>query len=242
MKHKNDRNVVCETQLGKIIVNRNDLYIGKSIMDGGYYEIDSINSIVDFIKKTCRYSNPQLLDIGANIGTHALVYSQVSNAEVHCFEAQRAVFNMLAGTVALNGIDNVYLYNRAVSNKSGEIIEFDRPNYDTKINIGGFELIPPHYSDGGTQDPTDEKEKVETLRIDDLQLDRVAYIKIDIEGMETLCVEGLKETIMRCRPVLVIETFKTDSEKLKNMLKECNYSWSTRGVDLWCQPSEIDFD
>jgi len=242
MKQRSNRNIVCETPLGKIIVNQNDLYIGKSIIDGGYYEIDSISSLVDFINKTSKYSNPQLLDIGANIGTHALAYSQVPNAEIHCFEAQRAVFNMLAGTVALNGIDNIYVYNRAVSNRSGEIIEFDKPNYDAQINIGGFELIPPHHSDSGTQNPTDEKEKIETLRIDDLEFDRVAYIKIDIEGMETLCIEGLKETIMRCRPVLVIETFKTDSERLKNMLKELNYSWDARGVDLWCKPSEIDFD
>ena len=236
---RSNRNQVCNTQFGQIIVNRNDLYIGASIIRGGYYELEEIKSLVELIRKTNRHSRPQLLDIGANIGTHMLAYSEIEGSEVHCFEAQRAVFNMLAGTVALNGIDNVYLYNRAVSDRSNEEIEFDRPDYDSQINIGGFELLPPHHSDGGTRRPTNQKEKVSTLRIDDLGLDRVAYIKMDIEGMEASCLRGAKETITRCRPVLVMETFKSNFNELSGILTDLGYSWENKGVDVHCFPAEF---
>lgn len=233
-----ERNRVAETPYGKIIANNHDLYISRSIINGGYYEIDGIKSLVSLIEETRRFENPQILDIGANIGTHALAYCQIRGAEVHSFEAQRAVFYMLAGTLALNGIDNVWVHHRAVSDRTGEWIEFDRPNYDSAINIGGFELLPPHHSDGGTLKPTDEKERVQTMRIDDLGLDRVTYAKIDIEGMEAECLEGMRETIKRCRPVLVIECFKADPARIFKILTELGYGWETHGVDLWCRPSE----
>lgn len=43
------------------------------------------------------------------------------------------------------------------------------------------------------------------MRIDDLCLSRCDFIQLDIEGMEPLAIEGARETIQRCRPVLMIE-------------------------------------
>lgn len=45
----------------------------------------------------------------------------------------------------------------------------------------------------------------QTIRIDDLGLTDVALIKIDAEGWEPHVLEGAKETISKCRPVVVAE-------------------------------------
>ena len=46
--------------------------------------------------------NPVFLDIGANIGSFSFGVQDLC-AEVHAFEPQPIIFNMMAGSVALNG-------------------------------------------------------------------------------------------------------------------------------------------
>lgn len=46
---------------------------------------------------------------------------------------------------------------------------------------------------------------VPVMTIDDLQLEDVDLIKLDIEGMEYDALRGARQTILRCRPVVMIE-------------------------------------
>jgi hypothetical protein len=48
--------------------------------------------------------------------------------------------------------------------------------------------------------------EVETRTLDSFSIDDVAVIKIDVEGHEENVLCGARETIDRCRPVLVVET------------------------------------
>jgi FkbM family methyltransferase len=43
------------------------------------------------------------------------------------------------------------------------------------------------------------------IRLDSLELTNVDYIKIDCEGFEYRVLQGAKQTIQRCRPIVVIE-------------------------------------
>ncbi len=47
--------------------------------------------------------------------------------------------------------------------------------------------------------------RVPVITIDELGLQDCALITLDVEGYEPFAVEGAKETIERCRPVLLIE-------------------------------------
>jgi FkbM family methyltransferase len=46
---------------------------------------------------------------------------------------------------------------------------------------------------------------IELVSLDSLQLQNVAFIKIDVEGHEQDVLEGAQETIRRCRPVVLVE-------------------------------------
>jgi len=50
-----------------------------------------------------------------------------------------------------------------------------------------------------------------TFRIDDLALDNVTAIKIDVEQSEIPVLKGARETIARCRPVVLIELLRDTS-------------------------------
>ena len=54
-------------------------------------------------------------------------------------------------------------------------------------------------------DPASTNGDTRIIRLDSLNLQNVDYIKIDCEGFEYRVLQGAKETIQRCRPVVVIE-------------------------------------
>lgn len=69
-----------------------------------------------------------------------------------------------------------------------------------------------------------------TIRIDDLGLEDCAFIKLDVEGMEMAVLEGAKKTIMRCRPVMLVELndgclnrFGQTKQTIIKMVEDFNY-------------------
>jgi FkbM family methyltransferase len=70
----------------------------------------------------------------------------------------------------------------------------------------------------------EEKIEVSLITIDSLNLDKVHFIKIDVEGYEPLVIQGAIETIKKCKPIIAIEVWKdhygnVDIEFTKNMFK-----------------------
>ncbi|MGZ3361644.1 MAG: FkbM family methyltransferase, partial [Xanthobacteraceae bacterium] len=68
--------------------------------------------------------------------------------------------------------------------------------------------------------------------IDEINLPRVDFIKIDIEGMEMEALEGGRATIEKCLPVMLIEKIKADSMQLVGWLEERGYKVMQAGINL----------
>jgi FkbM family methyltransferase len=65
---------------------------------------------------------------------------------------------------------------------------------------------------GNTHICDDRQGDVQVITLDSLNLADVDYIKIDTEGYELHVLEGARETLLRCRPVVNIEQ-KSNSEQ-----------------------------
>ena len=52
---------------------------------------------------------------------------------------------------------------------------------------------------------TDDTNKVELKKLDDYELTDVDFIKIDVEGYENQVVLGAKETLLRNKPIIIVE-------------------------------------
>ena len=84
-------------------------------------------------------------------------------------------------------------------------------------------------------------ETVETIRIDELALNKVRLMKIDTEGMEHKVLSGAADTIGRCRPLIFLEYEKTDFEFVKAFLRDAKYrSYYAQRPNILCVPGEID--
>jgi len=236
------RNVLTQTDFGPMIININDDTISSCISKHGYWGTGEITLIQNTLSSLFDTTQPMcLLDVGTNVGTHTLAFAKFPfpQVTVHGFEAQREMFYMVAGTVALNCLSNVYLHHIAVSNVSGAEISMPKVDYDSKSNFGSYELERAKQSNTADMYLDGEFETIKTICIDDLHLTNVRLIKIDVEGMEDKVVEGARHTIESQRPLLFIEMFKTDFDKIKAYLKSQHYlMYVTPLLDVICIPGE----
>src|SRR4029434_5037763 len=93
--------------------------------------------------------------------------------------------------------------------------------HDHAFAIGSVSGRPVRFSDGGAgaQPSAAGTIPVETLSIDDLvereRLDRVDFIKMDVEGGETEALIGAAETIRRFRPKLGISVYHSLNDLIR---------------------------
>lgn len=143
-------------------------------------------------------ANDVVLDIGAFIGDTALIFAK-QGADVWAFEPYADAFTALRWNCRRdNGPYTIHCINAAVGDgnplkATGEFGETGK-NYGTRM-CKAVEGGPP------------------SLRIDDLNLYRVTFVKIDCEGCEPLVLDGMQETIRRHKPKLLIELYDGLLEK-----------------------------
>ena len=130
------------------------------------------------------------------------------------FEAQEPMFRLLQKNLQENCIPNVDARNVAVGDvcdpASVGITDFVEdlgvvyPNWayggSGMFNLGGIGVCAPT----GTH-VSAAAHVVPMVSIDSLELPRVDYMKIDVEGCEPLVLLGAQETIKRCKPVILFE-------------------------------------
>ena len=178
-----------------------------------------------------------MLDVGANFGLYALACArtlQPLGGAVHAWEGQRMLSYMIAGSAALNSLENLFVHHACVGN-STEPVPIPRFDYFQPMNFGSVEF-------GATQhEPLDQKrqtstESVRQVRLDDLELENVCMIKIDVEGMEEAVLDGCAKTIKRNRPIVLIEYLKSDAARLAEFFRERNYTVHVYNGDFLCIP------
>lgn len=233
-------NRVVQSKFGPIIVNPLDSHIGRGILQHGYWgehDIQLIRQLLDLRLQ----ARPQVTfyDVGANVGTHTLALARLfgERIRIRAFEAQTEVFNMLCGTLALNGLHRIKAHRVAVSDRDGGQITFSLPDYRAENNIGGLELLPPAHSDNQGMQRSGEIETVETVTIDAFA-EAVDFIKLDIEGMEHLALDGAGNALSTHRPMLLIEILKTDHGRLYESLRRHRYRIYHKYPDVVCIPEE----
>ncbi len=95
-----------------------------------------------------------------------------------------------------NRCDHVRTYKMAVTDRSGDTVEME-PLEATLTAGGTVNIGHTGIGQGG--------DLVFTVRLDDLPLPPVAFIKMDVQGAEAAALAGMQALIARDRPVLFVE-------------------------------------
>ena len=190
-------------------------HLGQAIIKDGSYESGVINSVKSFIyKKNFNNSNIHLVDVGANIGTHTVGFSEIYKSAIS-FEPNPIISKILEANISINNIHNAEVRKTALSNISGNMV-LSVP----KENYGNASLKKTGVSDGfELETKTLDSELLGIYSDDDLIL-----LKVDVEGHELEVIEGAKEFLSRHNVIIVLEhTKSSSSEKLYDLLKDNSY-------------------
>lgn len=170
---------------------------------GNSWDQKLIDCICSYIPNT-----GTIIDVGGHIGTHAIPYSKRNpNAVVYTFEPQSYIRNILEQNKILNSADNLTILPFGAGHCERKVHlanDFRSDGYSIEQTVDYTSQTPSNYGGLGiTNDPKGEEIHLKT--IDSFGFENVTYIKIDIEGGETLAVYGARNTIQTYRPILLIE-------------------------------------
>jgi FkbM family methyltransferase len=203
-------NAVIKGKYGYYTYNKNDIFIGKSLEYYGEYS----DFEVKLFEQICEEGDI-VIEVGANIGAHTLPLSQFVGKQglVYAFEPQRIIFQTLCANLAINSISNVICHPYAVAAEEGFFL-VPRFDYNEENNYGGIEISK--YSRG---------EKVRVVKLDDfIHPLKLTLLKIDVEGMEYEVINGAKNIIERCKPILYVENDRKEkSSDLISLIRSLNY-------------------
>lgn len=236
--------ILASTHHGSMIVNRNDYHqtstgsygVGYQILATSSFDQSEVKLALRLIQKRRKYHNEGVvaLDCGANIGVHTLEWakSMTGWGEVYAFEVQEKVFYALAGNIALNNCFNVTAKNVALGAEKG-MVAVPQPNYHQPASFGSLEIRQSETNEYIGQDINYTNTKdIEIISIDSLNLERVDFVKIDVEGMEEEVLKGAQETIKTQTPILLVEHIKSDKEFLKSFFGALEYKIFPLGLNV----------
>lgn len=134
------------------------------------------------------------IDIGANEGIYSYALSKLCEV-VEVFEPQPWCAEIISAYSKYRK-RNINVYSMGLSEFNGSLI----------LNIPIIDGKPKFYL-ATFRDLDSEKSCIEipVARLDDYNFTEISFIKIDVEGHESEVLKGARETILREKPVLLIE-------------------------------------
>jgi len=136
-------------------------------------------------------------DGGANQGIYTTAFANYVGAtgKVISIEPMKYAVDLIQKNCELNGLDNVEIANAGLSDEIGTA------RLDLSEGVGSASIT----NDYGGEDVIEiETTTIDTL-VEQFSLDRVDFIKLDIEGAELKALYGAKNTIEKFNPRFCLE-------------------------------------
>ena len=173
----------------------------------------AVSSFEDYIKDELDMSEGSFIDVGAHIGKHSLYAAKKlgSKGKVLSIEADSETSELLRTNVALNNLHNIKVF---------EVVCLDM----TRL----VNFYSDYYSSTNSVFINDRERKADSkisFGLDDLfpNIKDVKIIKIDVEGAETMVIDGAMHLIKNNLPKIIFEGNK-NVEGIQRRLKGLNYS------------------
>ncbi len=166
-----------------------------------------------------------VLDIGANVGVFALAAAAAGAERVHAFEPMPRIHAALAQNLARNGDLPVQSWQIAVADAEGSAAMYD-PGGDLPTSASLSRDFAHHFF--GDLPSV----QVPVARVDhwvaEEGIAHVDLIKLDVEGHEAAALRGMRETVLRDRPTLLIEVLGIYEAEIRALVTELfgdHYTW-----------------
>lgn len=167
-------------------------FIDNEIFWKGVYE----EGLLDFLQSQIK-ADDVYLDIGANIGQHALFVSHlVTQGAVYAFEPNASIYTQFKDSVEANSVSNIHIYNMGLGKETKQETLFINTE-----NVGGSSMLS--YKDEMKSVTIYVEKGDEVLQRADVK--KVDFIKLDVEGYEYEVLLGLSHVISTNKPKMIVE-------------------------------------
>lgn len=179
--------------------------IGDSVVIDGRYETDVLDAIAEWLlpRAVPDHRTAIALDVGANIGNHALAFAPLF-AKVLAFEPNPIALHLLRANVELNAVSNIEIYACGLGHADGQFRYALVPD-----NLGGGRFLSDRaLSSNG---PMFDVRNGDALLSRREEGQRIGLVKVDVEGMEDSVFQGLSKTLREHKPVVLFEALTPEA-------------------------------
>jgi len=144
-----------------------------------------------------------VFDIGANIGMFSIYAALRTRNKVLAFEPVPANYTLLINNVTANGLQNIQVVTKAVSDshKVVEMLIFEKEMTGCRI--------PSPILDRGVHNSRRQMMQVECITVteamDAFSVDRIDFLKLDCEGEEFAILYGLEQVVLKSIGSIALE-------------------------------------
>jgi FkbM family methyltransferase len=187
-----------------------DTYFAPYYQKDNGFQVDHLDVILKYV--TCF---DVAVDGGAHVGSWSVKMAQHFKT-VHAFEPATDTYLCLSHNIQAH--KNINAYHIALGEEYQKI---DMVDDDKRIGNTGARYIKPG-------------EQIDMQSLDSLRLKDVGLIKLDVEGYEYYALRGAVQTILKYKPVVVIEkkSFKDRFEKNEKHADEYLWRLGMKAVDI----------
>jgi FkbM family methyltransferase len=179
----------------KMLVSNADEGLGPHLIGDGYWEVWTTRFIAQHVRP-----GMVCIDAGANLGYYTVLMADMCgpNGRVIAAEPVPETRGFLTRNVALNGFSHhVEIRPEAFGAEAGEVsIAIPRGEPKNALVEFGDTVLHPGWEWDTIKTPM--------MRIDDLDLPRVDFMKIDVEGAEEALWRGMSQTLDRSPDVQIV--------------------------------------
>ncbi len=183
-----------------------------------------ISKLVKNIAKELDLQNDQgcFFDVGANIGLYTWEVSKISpHRKILAFEPDPENIKLLQKTLSVANLQNLEICKCALSNRVSEVLFFqDSLTSATGCVAGKDKPWIEQYLNSSANEIRVKTNTLDSVISDD---NNPSLIKIDVEGHEVEVLEGGRNTLIKIKPLLILESFPPKQRTILSILKELGY-------------------
>jgi FkbM family methyltransferase len=161
------------------------------------------------------------VDIGANVGYYSVFLSKYAgpNGKVYAVEPVPLFSNVFKRNTEKFALNNITLFNCALGAEEKEVT-LGTPLIDGVFRHGLTKILDKTNNDS-SQTYSAKMEVPDKLFA---PLQKIDFLKCDVEGYEVFLFPEMIETLKRCKPIIQIEISSVENRKiLMNLLEPLNY-------------------
>ncbi len=161
-----------------------------------------------------------IIDIGGNLGYFTIPFSEWTgkNGRVYSVEPVKPVREVLQRNIGKR--QNITIFPYALGNENREIRMGNNTRHERGLIATGSHFVLENEA-GAVDEFTAEMKRGSELFAN---LERLDFIKCDVEGYETVIIPEMKDLIIRFEPLIFIETNGEKRHFILNFLKGLNYA------------------